>query len=447
MVRAKVLLKRVSMSERLGIGIAIENNDSENRVISVWVEQVEEGSVAARCGLEVGDRILQVDGVDVEKCTRNECLSLFQHAQLHTSIIILPAQVVEAIDRMRTVDTVNHQKQVEGSEDVKQVEENGTTCLKINDEAFAENTESTQKLDTLDDHKSLNGSIYSETNSNRIKHQPLIHYVGPDNDEYVEEELKFQTDTTSNKLILNSIGKVTENAQNQCLETNGTVDNPSTERAEMKEQDVISAKTADPIIDQRQFEFKSTLALFDDGCDCQPECSSASTHNVRANISRTTSESSGVHSLFSNSTGHENGTTTNSGYTSTSSPQRLLSAYDKEVGPTSAQLSRILQYLGRDANAYKIFGVTLHRPHTYDSGSVGLLLSKQPKTDYTIVKSVTSSSIADKNGRIYPYDLVFYINDQFTGDVHINDARDWLKARALQVDLVVGRKFRQSFIH
>jgi C-terminal processing protease CtpA/Prc len=65
------------MAERLGIGIAIENNDSENkwvltfcwfeffaffRVISVWVEQVEEGSVAARSGLEVGDRILQVCG-------------------------------------------------------------------------------------------------------------------------------------------------------------------------------------------------------------------------------------------------------------------------------------------------------------------------------------------------------------------------------------------------
>lgn len=73
--------------------------------------------------------------------------------------------------------------------------------------------------------------------------------------------------------------------------------------------------------------------------------------------------------------------------------------------------------MGRDANAYKIFGVSLHRSSTYDSGSVGLLLSKQPKTDLTIVKSVTSSSIADKDGRVYPYDVIFYINDQFSGDV------------------------------
>lgn len=59
----------------------------------MWVEQVEAGSVAARSGLEAGDRILQVDGVDVEKCSRARCLSLFQHAKLHTTLVILPAQV------------------------------------------------------------------------------------------------------------------------------------------------------------------------------------------------------------------------------------------------------------------------------------------------------------------------------------------------------------------
>lgn len=57
------------------------------------MEEVEPGSVSARSGLERGDRILQVDGVDVNKCTREECLSLFQHAQLVTSLVILPSQV------------------------------------------------------------------------------------------------------------------------------------------------------------------------------------------------------------------------------------------------------------------------------------------------------------------------------------------------------------------
>lgn len=67
--------------------------------------------------------------------------------------------------------------------------------------------------------------------------------------------------------------------------------------------------------------------------------------------------------------------------------------------------------------SYKLFGVTLYRNSNYDSGSVGLLLVKQPKTDLTIVKSVTSSSIADKDARLYPYDVIFFVNDQFTGDV------------------------------
>jgi hypothetical protein len=31
MVRAKLVLKRHALDERLGIGIAIENNDTENR--------------------------------------------------------------------------------------------------------------------------------------------------------------------------------------------------------------------------------------------------------------------------------------------------------------------------------------------------------------------------------------------------------------------------------
>jgi hypothetical protein len=33
MTRAKLLIKRESLDERLGIGIAIENNDSENRLV------------------------------------------------------------------------------------------------------------------------------------------------------------------------------------------------------------------------------------------------------------------------------------------------------------------------------------------------------------------------------------------------------------------------------
>uniref|UniRef100_A0A1I7S861 PDZ domain-containing protein n=1 Tax=Bursaphelenchus xylophilus TaxID=6326 RepID=A0A1I7S861_BURXY len=102
MAHAKLVLKRRSMNERLGIGIAIETNDLTDRVVSVRVEQIEEGSVAHMAGLEAGDRILEVDGQEVHECNREECLSLFQNARLQCILIILPGQFVDAIHRMNT---------------------------------------------------------------------------------------------------------------------------------------------------------------------------------------------------------------------------------------------------------------------------------------------------------------------------------------------------------
>lgn len=63
------------------------------RVYSVRVEQVDIGSPADLCGLEVGDRILRVDGVDLQKCTREQCLQLFQNAELSMTIVIIPCQM------------------------------------------------------------------------------------------------------------------------------------------------------------------------------------------------------------------------------------------------------------------------------------------------------------------------------------------------------------------
>uniref|UniRef100_A0A915D9C5 PDZ domain-containing protein n=1 Tax=Ditylenchus dipsaci TaxID=166011 RepID=A0A915D9C5_9BILA len=78
MVKAKIVIKRASFAEKLGLGIAIENDDATNKVYSVRVEQVDVGSAADLSGLEVGDRILRIDGVDLHRCSRDDCLGLFQ---------------------------------------------------------------------------------------------------------------------------------------------------------------------------------------------------------------------------------------------------------------------------------------------------------------------------------------------------------------------------------
>jgi C-terminal processing protease CtpA/Prc len=63
------------------------------RVLCVRVEQVEPGSAAQRAGLLPGDAILRVDGVNVRRCSRAECLGLFADAKLTTELVILPAEM------------------------------------------------------------------------------------------------------------------------------------------------------------------------------------------------------------------------------------------------------------------------------------------------------------------------------------------------------------------
>uniref|UniRef100_A0A7E4UXS6 PDZ domain-containing protein n=1 Tax=Panagrellus redivivus TaxID=6233 RepID=A0A7E4UXS6_PANRE len=87
-MKARVLMQRDSPQERLGLGVAIESSDADNRVLAVRVEHVDSRSIAERSGLRIGDRILSVNGVDVTRCTKAQCLSLFQKASVQISLVI-----------------------------------------------------------------------------------------------------------------------------------------------------------------------------------------------------------------------------------------------------------------------------------------------------------------------------------------------------------------------
>ncbi|VDO65005.1 unnamed protein product [Onchocerca flexuosa] len=87
-MRKQVVLRRSAPSERLGLGIAIESDDTDNKVISVRVEQVDSYSIASRSGLQVGDRVWSVGGTDVHQCTRIQCLSLLQQPTMTVAMII-----------------------------------------------------------------------------------------------------------------------------------------------------------------------------------------------------------------------------------------------------------------------------------------------------------------------------------------------------------------------
>ncbi|KAF7635479.1 PDZ domain-containing protein [Meloidogyne graminicola] len=102
MIKSKIILKRQSLDERLGIAIAVENDENNGRVLCVRIEQVEENSPAQRCGLLPRDAIVRIDGQSVHNCTRIECLRLFADAKLVTELVILPFEIMEAIEKIET---------------------------------------------------------------------------------------------------------------------------------------------------------------------------------------------------------------------------------------------------------------------------------------------------------------------------------------------------------
>ncbi|VDM09900.1 unnamed protein product [Wuchereria bancrofti] len=88
MMRKEIILRRSAPSERLGLGIAIESDDNNNKVICVRVEQVDPYSIASRSGLQVGDRVWSVAGTDVHQCTRIQCLSLLQQPAMSVTMVV-----------------------------------------------------------------------------------------------------------------------------------------------------------------------------------------------------------------------------------------------------------------------------------------------------------------------------------------------------------------------
>ncbi|KAL3096088.1 hypothetical protein niasHS_005847 [Heterodera schachtii] len=111
MAKCKVCIRRKSLEERLGVAIAVENEENCDRVLCVRVEQVESGSAAQRAGLMPADAILRVDGVQVRKCSRAQCLRLFAEARLQTELIILPAEIMNIISRIGLGDKAGKPKQ------------------------------------------------------------------------------------------------------------------------------------------------------------------------------------------------------------------------------------------------------------------------------------------------------------------------------------------------
>ncbi|KAE9548562.1 hypothetical protein FO519_008227 [Halicephalobus sp. NKZ332] len=110
-MKSTVIMQRGSPQERLGLGVAIESNEVDNRVVAVRVEQVDFHSIAEKSGLRIGDRILFVNGVDVTKCSKAQCLALFQKASMKISLVVFPGELLYSVPQSSiTIPKVSHQR-------------------------------------------------------------------------------------------------------------------------------------------------------------------------------------------------------------------------------------------------------------------------------------------------------------------------------------------------
>ncbi|KAI6210354.1 PDZ domain-containing protein [Aphelenchoides besseyi] len=375
MLKAKIVLKRKNLTERLGLGIGIETDDSTGRVLAIRVEQVDEKSVAERCGLEAGDRIVQVDGRQVEQLSRTECLNLFQYAGMIVSLVIIPNQTL------------------------------------------LENGETENKAESMDAERceSFDGLVKPAPPSLAIDTQTL--QMAPDQ----------PTSPSTSNGTYEPVFEHNRDRGTSVFELIRQFDSHATSKPRLK-----SPPLKDTVISNRdrRFSYSTVHTEKIDSWSTERRFSYSTEQNLAAPTSPTTSESSsGIHSLIS--------TNETSG--------RFLSLIEKETQrteeePSAEQIAQIVDFLGsKVADDYRIFGVTLFRRRNYDSGSVGLILTAHPTAGQVLIQRVVTASIADKDDRLQPRDLVFYINDQFTGKVNINIVRDWLKSPSPKVHMVIAR--------
>uniref|UniRef100_A0A914UQH7 PDZ domain-containing protein n=1 Tax=Plectus sambesii TaxID=2011161 RepID=A0A914UQH7_9BILA len=104
-----VLLERRAADERLGLGIAVETDEGDLRVLSVHVQQVDNGTPAEQCGLRQGERIDSVDGVQLTSCTRVQCLELFKNAPLRMQLGVSSVDYGVAQNADVDIDTTDAQ--------------------------------------------------------------------------------------------------------------------------------------------------------------------------------------------------------------------------------------------------------------------------------------------------------------------------------------------------
>ncbi|KAI6229734.1 PDZ domain-containing protein [Aphelenchoides fujianensis] len=471
MARAKVVLKRRAAADRLGLGIAVESDEADGRVLAVRVEQVDAGSPAARAGVQPGDRIVRVDGRALDGLPRAACLGLFQHAALITTLTIVPAQALAApppdapAAEQAGGPIADGRRKTRGTTDETADEMSRSTSPDRERDGHADDgsergEDDDERAEDPENHRrsfhALVGkfdasarSVDSTRRSSSAAAAPLVNAAAaqmsapstPPAAAAHDYEPVFPRNRESS--VFELIRQFDSRAQNGEQATSGGNRKSSVANSSPpKEKDEQKNETHEQPDDRADQPTTSPPPPIAQSAPCTLE--NLSLHERRASFgalplppaphSPTTSESSsGVHSLLS----------------ATTNDARFLSPVDKETrglrkaliheAPTDDEVATIRAFLGADLAAFELFGVVLYRPRSYEAGSVGLILTAHPTAGHALVQRVVTAGIADKDERLRVRDVLFFVNHKFTGNVPIQTVREWLKAPSPHVKLIVGR--------
>ncbi|KAI6240487.1 PDZ domain-containing protein [Aphelenchoides fujianensis] len=471
MARAKVVLKRRAAAERLGLGIAVESDEADGRVLAVRVEQVDAGSPAARAGVQPGDRIVRVDGRALDGLPRAACLGLFQHAALITTLTIVPAQTLaapppdalaaEQADGPIAVDADERRKTREAADETAdQTADEMNRSTNPDRERDGHGDDGSEREDGENHRRSFHAlvgkfdaSVRSVCPTRRSFSAAAAAHVNaaaaqmpapstPPAAAPRDYEPVFPRNRESSvfELIRQFDSRAQSAEQGASGSRKRSVANSSPKPP--KEKDETLQQPPEQPNDPSDHPPTSPPPPIAQSAPCTLE--NLSLHERRASFgalplpaaphSPTTSESSsGVHSLLS----------------ATTNDARFLSPVDKETrglrkalvheAPTDDEVATIRAFLGADFAAFELFGVVLYRPRSYEAGSVGLILTAHPSAGHALVQRVVTAGIADKDERLRVRDVLFFVNHKFTGNVAIHTVREWLKAPSPHVKLIIGR--------
>ena len=185
MMEEKVSVPRLCSMKREDIGYGF-NIHGEKGLVGQYISAVDTGGSAYKSGLCVGDRIIEVNGINVENCSHSEVVGHIKTNPEKTKLLVIDQitdKYLAAIGRPVTADMVNLISVAELSAPEPTLSEMMDRIVDL------QSKEKEDIADVVDINGEVNIACYVQTGNEETLIQPVVvQEVQSSNGEIVEEE-------------------------------------------------------------------------------------------------------------------------------------------------------------------------------------------------------------------------------------------------------------------